>query len=337
MNRATHFVKLIGAHPHGIPPEFTNSRAICEFLRHRTWLGSEDYRDSSLAVSFSVLTKEWQISARSLHEDEERPELVWDGSANGHHVRLWTAKGNQRNIRHSVFGGIQVPFQTRTAIAASLTKAGLASFTFELIDRHQVDWGVLGTTTMPPKQASKLEGSLDALLESDEVQACAERRRVSRRIEAMKRLNERMDAARNAKSVFLNDVFIGLEPKSEAGAIALFHKLEGMNALPFEYCSRAWAGAEGIDELADFQLDNLSLKQTDVPVEFEFDLHNFFLHDHPLEQVKLIICWTSSWKREELASTEKPWLFTLQRDGHKIPVVTISSLPGISLSSGVVK
>jgi hypothetical protein len=91
-----------------------------------------------------------------------------------------------------------------------------------------------------------------------------------------------------------------------------------------EYTSRA-----GIDALANFQLTSSAAPQMFAPVEFEFDLENYFEHEHPLQQTALIICWQED--EDSAAGRWRPgnarWLAVVPAGHQNITVLILSEIP----------
>ena len=112
------------------------------------------------------------------------------------------------------------------------------------------------------------------------------------RIKAANRLKQRQERAETAARVIFEGKPVMLVPENENEVLALLCKLESLQALPFhEFLLLEYTARVGIDAIGSYQI-----RETDVPtpyasIEVEHLYENFFDHDHPHSQVKLLICW----------------------------------------------
>jgi hypothetical protein len=149
------------------------------------------------------------------------------------------------------------------------------------------------------------------------------------------KLLARQQRVQRAPKIVCKGEEIMAAPSSENELVALYMKLEALGVIPFackvvEYTSRA-----GIDALANHRLTSTGAYALYAPVEFEYSLESFFDHEHPLDQTTLIICWelnedacNGRWR-----STSNQWLYFVVGDNIDIPVLVVSKIPELQISS----
>jgi hypothetical protein len=148
-------------------------------------------------------------------------------------------------------------------------------------------------------------------------------------------MEERQDRLRVSDKVFIGGQVVLEVPTCENELVALFMKLEALQKLPFRCKILEYTSKEGIDALGDFMLDDLHVMTRSAPIEFEYDLENFIHHDHPPEQVKLIICWDTSLVPGETDTVEwkkEPWHASLTLGGYQIPVLILKNTPSLTIA-----
>jgi len=81
------------------------------------------------------------------------------------------------------------------------------------------------------------------------------------------------------------------------------------------------------------------LRDESAPVEFELTLDNFFLHEHPTQHVRLIICWSANadslpegFSLVQFHPALPGCVKRLSGADHGLPVLVVSELPFISMS-----
>jgi len=147
---------------------------------------------------------------------------------------------------------------------------------------------------------------------------------------AAARLNKRKYDVGCADRVLLGAKKIGTVPTSEAGTVALIHKIEALEGFPVEhFVSRGWAGVDGVDAIGDFQIDSMHAMEHQVAIEYEYHFSSFLKHEHPHEHVGLVVCWDVD--RTDLVKTDQPWLYYLDDGKHRIPVLAVKDFPKIHI------
>jgi hypothetical protein len=124
------------------------------------------------------------------------------------------------------------------------------------------------------------------------------------------------------------------EPASENDVVILLSKLEAMSGLPFHYFRLLeYTPREGIDAIVNIRI--APEEQDDVlePLECEYSFDNFLLHEHPLEHVRYVVCWTiGSMRPKELRNDPlRSWLWFYTSGAHQLRVMEMKKFPGIQV------
>ncbi len=147
---------------------------------------------------------------------------------------------------------------------------------------------------------------------------------------ALMDLEQRRQKLKFCNYVYYGKTLVYQQPTNENQLVALFLKLEAMNALPFECSVFEFTARKGIDAIGHFRISSTSILEQYAPIEFENEFESFITHGHPPEHAKLIICWSAEAGRgRKLATTDRDWLKIYEIAGLKIPVVVVSKFPNI--------
>lgn len=147
-------------------------------------------------------------------------------------------------------------------------------------------------------------------------------------------LERRKSALRSSRYVYVGDELMFHEPRSENDVVILLSKLEGRGALPFHlFTLLEYTPQQGIDAISNVRV--FAEEQDDLlePLECEYTFANFLAHEHPLEHVRYVICWsvgdysTRGLERDGL----NPWLYIYRAGGYHIRVFEMRSFPRIQI------
>jgi hypothetical protein len=132
--------------------------------------------------------------------------------------------------------------------------------------------------------------------------------------------------------VIFKDKPVMLVPSNENEVIVLLSKLEALNALPFhEFILWEYTSRTGIDAIASYQIEDVDVSSQLRSVEVEHYFENFFDHEHPHNQVNMVICWDF---RDGEAPIElypqDEWLFEYRND-KSFSVVVLSHIPNLKV------
>jgi hypothetical protein len=330
----THRVVLTGYFGSVVPHVLGNEDALDLYLRERTWFGSPTYASNSRRVTWSFFNRllEFRCSdavPKELPKGGLNAAVVVDGGS----VRVFTMRSmRQFFVRDADFGRLgddEVPLRpVRDTLRRLGVRGALIEFGVQNLHVPTVLHGVLPTRDV----GTLITQAAAAIEKSERFRSYARGLEQLRREEAAHSLTARIETATSGRMVYYNGLPLALEPTSEQGVVGIFHILEGQHSLPFHrFDSQAWAAAEGIDVIADVRLVANEPLQKLIPVEFEFDLRNFVAHEHPIEHVRLIVCWSVSGRVAGLTQTATPWLMKYRSGDHEIPVAVASRFPGVSL------
>ena len=108
----------------------------------------------------------------------------------------------------------------------------------------------------------------------------------------VEKLNLRKKKLRESQKIYLDNNLLFRVPNNEQETVLLFIKLATLQATPLSYINvLEYSTSEGIDAIADIQLDDSSPIEKDSLVEFEPTFGQFIAHRHPPKHVDYIICW----------------------------------------------
>jgi hypothetical protein len=141
---------------------------------------------------------------------------------------------------------------------------------------------------------------------------------------------------------------VGPEPQNENETLLMLGKLQSyIRSIVPMFTLQEHTSQFGVDGLIDVQLTVDSLPDLSSTVEFEFELANFFTHQHPIRQTRYIACWQSAEIRFgnhrcgtagldrngtiEFSYSGATWIHSLAFDNHRITVLVLKQVPGIQV------
>lgn len=310
-----------------IHAELSDPDQVRDYLKRWTWLGSIKYRTTNHHVTWQVTTRSYTYACKSLVAwPSER--LVEIASRLGT-IRLAIGGVDEdlHGFRHAEYGQMSDHRQLRP-LRDALKDRGLSSWVCE-VDSDAFRLVAPGQVALARPVDEEVSEAAEKVRRSSAVSRVVSSLESSTRERATRRLNARIREAKAAPRLLYRGREIAREPRSELGTVALFHKLEGMGALPFAYFnSIAWAAAEGIDMIADFQLKADEALRSASPIEFEFEFSSFIRHRHPHTHVEAIVCWrVDTTSAQLLSSGGLEWLSRYRIGESAIPVVEIRGFP----------
>ncbi len=168
-------------------------------------------------------------------------------------------------------------------------------------------------------------------LEKGEIVKYSEELSLQRQVE---KLNLRKKKLSDSKKIYLNDNVIFREPQNEQETVLLFIKLASLNATPLTYVNvLEYSTSEGIDAIANIQLDASSPVEKDCLVEFEPTFGQFIQHKHPPKHVDYIICWKIENHFKKSLRSNNDWLYSFNLENYpkEVKVVEISKFNNIKV------
>lgn len=313
-------------------PDFMDRIKIKEYLSSNTWMGSSRFYSSDAEVQISVLANRLCIKPREL-APRYRPQrnftrdIVVD---NSRIVIKYPITSRSPVVRIDTLGILNETEALAPLIEVIQTQ-GLDRFEIELQGNWPYEVGPLGNMLQTERVESKVEIFSKKIQTDSQLGEFVNQLRKDEIKRQANALNARLAEAKTSPLVYWKDHVIGCEPKSELGTVSIIHKLEGMGALPLSrYDSLAWAGHEGIDAIVDLQFAPDQPVMYFSPVEYEFLFENFIKHGHPVQHVRLIVCWDDK-DDPRLMAGVNPWMPKYASDSYDVPVLVIKKLPHISV------
>lgn len=171
-----------------------------------------------------------------------------------------------------------------------------------------------------------------SVTESDHFQVYEQNIKRKQQTRAANRLKKRQERAQAADKVIFKDKLVMLVPSNENEVLVLLCKLEALHALPFhEFLLWEYTSRVGIDAIASYQIGETDVPSVFSEIEVEYHFENFFDHEHPHNQVDLVICWDF---RDGEAPTElrrhSECLFEY-RNNESFFVVALSYIPNLQV------
>ena len=148
------------------------------------------------------------------------------------------------------------------------------------------------------------------------------------------KLKDRQEKARSRAKVYWNGKELMCAPLAEAEVVCLLSKMELLpNALPLaNFKIREYTPKSGIDALADYQINSGSRTETLSPVELEYSFENFLTHQHPPEQVGMVICWSMGFQIGKNMTRVEPGLYQYRENTNQLWVIVMSEILGVEVN-----
>ena len=314
-------------------PEWQDAEQIQRFLQDATWLGSSLYSSHHATYTITVLGTQVLSFSPKVHKlVGELPDVR---VAAGDHVLVVKPDRKKKgfSVRHPIFGGLELA-NVISSISSALRASGISGGTLEIPVTWPIRSGTCARVYFYERMDTLFAEMRVAINASHKIREAALATATMKMREEASRLNMRIAEISAADLIYVGETLIGTVPRSEQGAVAVWHKLEALGAVPFQkFVSMGWAGADGIDAIADFQESAAVPVSTNAPVEYEYEYGNFLKHRHPHEHVKLVACWSLGGNPEQLGlvSGGEPWLYRSVGPKHNFPVAVMQHMPTITV------
>jgi|TARA_B100000315_G_scaffold224377_1_gene229862 hypothetical protein len=148
------------------------------------------------------------------------------------------------------------------------------------------------------------------------------------------KLNTRKQKLRESQKVYVDDILLSRVPTNEQETVLLFIKLASLKKTPLNHANiLEYSASEGIDAIADIQLDKSVPTDKDCLVEFEPTFSQFKTHRHPPKHVDYIICWSieEHWKKKLLKNKNWLYYFKLDKFPKAVKVIEIKNFDQIKI------
>lgn len=148
------------------------------------------------------------------------------------------------------------------------------------------------------------------------------------------KLNVRKTKLRESKKVYVDDILLSRVPTNEQETVLLFIKLAALKKIPLTHANiLEYSTSEGIDAIADIQLEKEVPIEKDCLIEFEPTFNQFKTHRHPAKHVDYVICWSIEdyWKRKLTKNEEWLYSFKLDKFPKAVKVIEIKNFDQIKI------
>jgi len=342
-------VLIKGFHGNQIPVVLQNKIRIRDYLINRTRFGSHLLANQKIVVEWKILANSHVFESRSRLLNHSTNEALSLGptefvlKASESKAVVCVSENLETSFFHSRYGEFFLP--SAVGRSKSLIRKDLGIYV-EILDDKLCE---INDMRLAPK--SRLENIMADLFteledwkkSSSWIEYMEENEKKNRRLSAIK-LRERQEATRGTKFVYRGYRRLFRVPTCENELVALWMKLsaidddlDGIRIDVMEYTSR-----EGIDALADIRWSDEEAMEPVSPVEFEMLLENFFTHEHPIEQVKTIICWDTQLEPGTtvrgdflIEGTERDFVFRVIRGEYSARVILLARWPEIEVQEYV--
>ena len=336
-------LKLINFNEGVIPSDFHDKLKLEDYLSKFTWFGSviDKRLVSSKKVNVKRLGTDIQIEnvtrnneynpaiqfQKQIFEQLDDAPLQIDYSFTYDDAIIKT----NLNYYHKIFGKIQNKSLSDTIISNFGKKNVCAVIEFSYENIQYDSDGQVGPSNTLEEISRVVKDNLEDIITSKDVKNFNNQIDTERKRLQANKLIKRQNELESRKKLNYGDTYLGCVPNSEMEVVVLTSKLEGYDGIlpfsSFEICE--YTSREGIDALANIQIENTNQISVAVPIEFEFYFESFFAHKHPCEQVFLIICWdvnSEQIKTKYDFSVHKPGLYKSKIENSDVWVLLLSEL-----------
>ncbi len=327
-----------------LPPEMGNKSKVQQALRSYTWFATKTFARYNHKLMWKCLGEETEFAARNMEDQTvssahkpsfEIEHLLDSGTSNGGTVKFVThSELNENSLVHGRFGLID-PTQHTT-------------FWKELDDLTGCYWNIefdepslrmryhqeLTPSILVATILTEIQKIIGCITSTDDFQRYLQAVQLEESNEAATKLQERQIKARIRATVRWNGQDLMCAPQAEAEVICLLSKLEVLpNALPlYKFKLREYTPRVGIDALADYQINSNSKFEILNPVELEHSFEKFINHQHPPEQVGMVICWEMGSQQNKNITQVTPGLYLYRENTNQLWVVVLSEISGIEVN-----
>jgi hypothetical protein len=240
----------------------------------------------------------------------------------------------EKLIRHKKFGNISQSTYNLSAFFSGIPNHPRISLYVEY-DHVETEWYYgkeLVNVVSTEEALAKLKSELTSLVEKDQYKTFYNSVIANEIKLAAQQLNQRIHSLQESEHVYTKSGDIVFKkPTNENELVALYMKLEGLRLFPVGLDLKVveYTPKKGIDSIGNFRLDATAHISVFQPIEFEYTLENYFAHEHPISQTKLIVCWhiddeNSINETCEIITTSHDWLIKLKLKDEILPVILIS-------------
>lgn len=319
-----------------IPSDIQKDSIVRSYFLENTWLGSQDFSESDYYIRWIVFASEYLICPGDRYENKLNTTDIFTTKTNLYnpsgerigYASFRTSPLLKNDEVYTIFGPlIRKPENWQTKNQQE------PNWIVEIGSEKLKQTGVQGesTTKLVNELVDSVENARISVTESENFQDYAQRIQWKRQTESAESLNERQEKARTRKKVIFNDKPVMLVPSNEYEVLILLSKLEALDALPFhKFFLWEHTSKEGIDAIVSYQIKETDVRSVFVAAEIEHHFNNFFTHNHPPNQVDLVICWDLLGNKNLPGKLEpqSEWLFQFRhQNDESFYVIVLSEIP----------
>ena len=320
------------------PSKIQNDLAVQSFFIENTWLGSPKFIDSGHFVRWIVFGTENTIDPGSrynlkLGTSDSYCTQAGLFSPDGSHLgqaAFHTSTSLKRDEVYTTFGPIDVntfrqPFSSPRQGPYWIVEIDSPALTKAAQEGRSVASHV-ATLISSLERARNLVETLTCF------RSYMERTVWSQQASSANKLQVRQERAKSGDCVVYSNLPVMLVPSNENEVLVLLCKLEGLQALPFsEFCLWEYTARAGIDAIATYQVREVDVPKQFSAIEVEYYFENFLDHNHPHQQVDLVVCWDfRAVEVPPILNQRCEWLFEYRNDDI-FQVAVLSRIPDIRI------
>lgn len=330
-------ITLCGFFGDKLPAQYQNDVAVAQALRARTWFGCKMFASYGHEVLWQCVSRfgctfghrDWMEDRLGADVPRFRKQvsLMADGAHIGNVLLATSRNVDHASVFHGRYGYIDTTASERNfgSLDGTHWLVELEDFALELTSNR-----VLAPYSQGRKLLDAAKRTIRDVMDSPDFTAYRTAEDAEKKRKQANRLRMRQEKAQKRSQVAFGGEPMMCVPSCETEVISLLSKLEASNALPLAHFQLVeYTPREGIDALAHFQISETSQRILWGPIELEYTLGNFFLHEHPVEQVSMIVCWEAD--DEHPLDPAQEGLYRLKHSPHNPWVLVLSQIPGIEI------
>lgn len=320
-----------------VPSEIQQDSTVRSCFLENTWLGSSDFVESEYYIRWLVFGNEQLIRPESRYKiklgaTDSFTTQVNLSDTNGNHIgqaNFYTSPSLKDDEIYTMSGPL-APKQKNWLTSDTESAHWIVEISSESLRQPAIQLD--HTSELINKLIDSVGSARILVTESNCFKDYEQKIQWKRQIRAADSLKQRQERARKGDRIIFNDKPVMLVPSNENEVLVLLAKLEALDALPFhEFCLWEYTARTGIDAIASYQIREVDVQSMFVAIEVEHYFESFFDHNHPHNQVDLVICWDFRHSRSAANLRKRnEWLFEYQND-ESFFVVVLSYIPNLRI------
>lgn len=325
------------------PREIQDNLAVRSYFLENTWLGSPDLADSEYCTRWAIFGVEELIRSHSRYKNKLGDMSIFTAQSSLYseegnyigHARFQTSLSLSEDGLYTMFGPLSAKLDDYL-VRGREDPCWIVEIRSQILERAVLKGE--STARLIGELAGSLNRALSSVTISDRFRSYMQNVQQRQKAEAANRLKQRQERVQRDNRIVFNGESLMVAPSNENEVLVLLCKLETLHALPFhEFRLWEYTARVGIDALASYQIRETDIPSQFVAVEMEYYFENFFDHDHPHNQVNLVICW--DFRDDEVPEKlhrQKQWQKGLfeYRDEDSFLVLALSRISNLQLRRG---